>query len=42
MKNKEDISEKFVYFIMPFMVIFFGLIGNLLGLMKLRKRKHFM
>jgi hypothetical protein len=32
--------EQFVYFIMPFMIIFFGLIGNLLGLLTLRKRKQ--
>ena len=32
--------EKFVYFMFPFMIIFFGLIGNLLGLITLRKRKQ--
>jgi hypothetical protein len=32
--------EQFVYFIMPFMIIFFGLIGNLLGILTLRKRKQ--
>ena len=32
--------EQFVYFIMPFMIIFFGLIGNLLGLITLGKRKQ--
>ena len=32
--------EQFVYFIMPFMIIFFGLIGNLLGILTLRKSKQ--
>jgi len=32
--------EQFVFFIMPFMIIFFGLIGNLLGLVTLGKRKQ--
>jgi hypothetical protein len=32
--------EQFVYFIMPFMIIFFGLIGNLLGILTLSKRKQ--
>jgi hypothetical protein len=37
MKTTENMYEEFVYFIMPFMIIFLGLIGNLLGLLTARK-----
>jgi hypothetical protein len=37
MKTTENMYEDFVYFIMPFMIIFLGLIGNLLGLLTARK-----
>jgi len=40
MRIVESSFEKFVYFIFPFIIIFFGLIGNLLGLITLRKRKQ--
>jgi hypothetical protein len=40
MRIVENTFEKFVYFMFPLMIIFFGLIGNLLGLMALRKRKQ--
>jgi hypothetical protein len=38
--DTENMFEQFVFFIMPFLIIFFGLIGNLLGLLTLRKRKQ--
>ena len=40
MITTEIMFEQFVYFIMPFTIIFFGLFGNLLGLITLRKRKQ--
>jgi hypothetical protein len=41
MKNTENnMLEQFVYFILPYMIIIFGLIGNLLGLVSLAKRKQ--
>ncbi len=41
MKNTENnMFEQFVYFILPYMIIIFGLIGNLLGLVSLAKRKQ--
>jgi hypothetical protein len=40
MRITENMFEQFVYFIMPFMIIFLGLIGNLLGLVTLGKRKQ--
>ena len=40
MRITENMFEQFVYFIMPFVIIFLGLIGNLLGLVTLGKRRQ--
>ena len=40
MKEAENIYENFVYFILPLIIIFLGLIGNLLGLITLFKRQQ--
>jgi len=38
MKKTESNFEYFVYFIFPLLILFFGLIGNLIGLMTIKKR----
>ena len=40
MKNAENMFEQFVYFIMPVMIVGIGLIGNLLGVIELKKKKR--
>jgi hypothetical protein len=40
MRYLEKVFDQFVFFIMPIMIVFFGLFGNLLGFLTLRKRKE--